>query len=738
MKQLLTPIFCLLLTPAFLQVLVYEDNTQPVFSEIVLYNQMQTDSLACFGKLELGLKIQPEIQERINAFVNKDKSFVESYAINPFLSWELRVVATFTHQETGEIKQVDGFYFENFRQDERSNAWKQLKENYKFRVRFTPEKVGLWNTTISVYLKNKEVQKASNFSFNVVESELHGFVKVHENKKHFSLDNEIITPVGINLPWPVVGSNTEYDYREGQQVYMSVWRNYHKDLKAYTEMPGKNKSLRILLSESSMHIEFEELGNYYGRLNYAWEIDKLVEQCEITNTLIDFNLQLHSPLMKFASYYYFIYDFAKSHPADNYPVSPYAKLLNSETPSDMFMEEIAMKYLKEKHRYIIARWGYSTAIMLFELLSEPWHLNEDAALSETNEIINQSIPYDEENGNLERKAVHKFHKEMSAYIKEELKHDQHLLGAVGHLPYAPESVYSPIAKNVAVQDSSWHLNNIDVICISAYDSSADKYIKSKSSNKDFRFDEGENSVARRINNLQNTYHKPIYFSEFGPSGKYDLCSNLNGSKIDLLKAGSIGLAGFNTWYSYFYGPDHITDERDSWKIVSALNRFYNTNEAQQLFSDSNYIQGRERTAVKTNFSESNRERLKEMQYLVTADKSLSMGYLHNKTFNIETALYIDTNNLDKRINLKNCEQNKVAYKQPLLLDWKNGKLTLEGLKRKSNYTFSFFGYENLELVSILCLKSNWWGKIRVEHPTLGATYLTNPIYLFSAKEEDCK
>ena len=113
----------------------------------------------------------------------------------------------------------------------------------------------------------------------MVESNLHGFVSVHDNKKNLSLDNQVIKTVGINLPWPIVGSNTEYQYQKGKQVNMSVWRNYHNDLKVYTSLSGEHKTVRILLSESSMHIEFEEAGNYYDRLNYAWEIDKLVAQC---------------------------------------------------------------------------------------------------------------------------------------------------------------------------------------------------------------------------------------------------------------------------------------------------------------------------------------------------------------------------------------------------------------------------------------------------------------------------
>lgn len=718
----------------YAQVTLYKSQDASVVSELILYNHSHTDSVKKFDKLELGLKLQPAVQDRINAFVRKRAVEDVDYLVNPFLSWDLRVVARFTHKATGQTKYVDGFYFENYRQHEQSNSWRQLNENHKFRVRFTPQELGDWNASIAFYLKDKPVQTIDSISFHVVESNLHGFVSVHDNKKNLSLDNQVIKPVGINLPWPIVGSNTEYQYQKGKQVNMSVWRNYHNDLKAYTSLSGEHKTVRILLSESSMHIEFEEAGNYYDRLNYAWEIDKLVAQCEATQTLIDFNVQLHSPLMKFGNYYYFIYDFAKSHRNDNFPLSAYANLLNSETPSDMFMEEIAMKYLKEKHRYIIARWGYSTAILMFELLSEPWHLNEDAELSETNKIINKYVPYDEPEGDLERAAVHKFHKEISTYIKKELKHTQHLLGAVGRLPYSPESAYSPIAKQVKVQDSSWHLNNIDVICVSSYDSAVDKYIKSKRSNKDFRFDKGENSVARRISNLHQTYQRPVYFSEFGPSGRFDLCSNLHGSKIDLLKAGSIGLAGFNTWYSYYYGPDHIVDERQSWSIVTALNNFYNTEIAQQLFSDSLYKQGREKIEVKTKNKKSNGKSLKEMQYIVSKSGALSIGYIHNKTFNIETALYPDTSNLDNRINLSNCVQEEKAYKEPLLLDWKNGKLTVEGLKRRTDYSFQFFGYEQLDLVSSVCLKSNWRGKLKVEHPTLGSTYLNNPLYLFSAKE----
>lgn len=718
------------------QIVVFKEINEPIFSEMVVFDHTHSDSVKKFEKLELGLKLKPEIQARIYAFVKKQTPLDQNYPINPFVSWDLRVVTTFKHLESGETNTIDGFFFENYRQDERSNAWKQLNENYKFRTRFSPNKTGKWTAELNVFLRGTKVQTNTGFSFAVVDSNLPGFVSVNKNNKNFERDNKVFTPVGANLPWPMIRSNTEYSYKKGQQVHMSVWRTYHNDLKKYTALDGDNKVVRLFLTESSSHIEFEEVGNYYDRLNYAWEMDKVIEQCEKTNTLVDFNLQLHTPIMKFANYHYIIYDFAKSYKNDEFPISGFAKYLNSNTPSDMFMLEKSMKYIKEKHRYIIARWGYSTAILMFELLSEPWHINEDAKLDEQNRITKTYVPYDLPEGDLERKAITKFHKEISNYIKDSLNHKKHLIGAIGHLPYNQNSVYSPVAENVKVQDSSWALKNIDVICISTYNSSTDKYLISKSSNNDLTFDKNENSVAHRVNNLQEFYKKPVYFSEFGNGELQDLCSNLNASKIDLIKAGFTGIAGFNAWFSYYYGTDRITDDRNIWPVIVDLHNFHNARITRDIVSDSDWIQGREKKSIRSGTDQAKDASLKELQYIISQDKNKLKGYVHNKSFNIGNALKgLDVPTSDEEY----CQQLNPAYKVAIPLEWENGKLTLQGVERRTRYKFDFYSYQNTTLVNSICMKSNLFGKIKLKHPTLGTTISEHPLYLFTAiKSEACK
>src|SRR5690554_7801250 len=65
----------------------------------------------------------------------------------------------------------------------------------------------------------------------------------------------------------------------------------------------------MFLHPSSTEIEFEEVGYYHSRQDFAWEIDGIIDLCEESNTLIQLDLMYHFYFMVLGDYYQFRFDF---------------------------------------------------------------------------------------------------------------------------------------------------------------------------------------------------------------------------------------------------------------------------------------------------------------------------------------------------------------------------------------------------------------------------------------------
>jgi hypothetical protein len=710
---------------------VFTSNAQEILFERIDVKVLSGDveRVSKLEKFELGFSLPPDLKQSVDDYLYSPR-FNRS-GINPFVSWELDVTATFTHGESGEVYAVDGFYYREMTRNIKGNNWVDENTAYPIRIRFSPPQIGNWTVQVSVKVKNQKKYESQLLSFNTVESDKGGYVKVCENGKYFQRDGKVIIPTGNNIPFPYVNNNLFYSKKKNETLNVDAWVQYRELIKRYALEGGEY--FRFFLTPAATDFEFEEVGYYYDRQNFAWEVDQMIELCEQEGVLIDFNMMLHTIVMQLGDYHQFKYDFVDNWPDEkawpfrdvNYP-SGYSKLLNSKRPSDMFLEEESLKYLKERTRYIIARWGYSTAISMFEILSEPWHVDEDG--------LNHYAPYDSltKQGDRARKAAYNYHQTMASYIKDSLNHKNHLLGAVGKFPVGSSAIFShPVSDEEYYVDSTWFDKNIDVISISFYTSHQGKMILSKKGADNNRCEESENSYACVIQRLHDNYGKPVIFGESDHGDGTHVCSDMQATQIDVMRYAFTNAAGHYVWAGFNYpdqksGSNQQQDERVSWAGIINAKDFYNSVWQTSVYGNFG-VQGREKLGFK-----GSGEDLIEHQYIINETKNKVAGYLYNKTFNVYTA----TGELDAAIDSNStCFISNPDFRVPTTITWKPQRLKIEGLKSWKKYRILFYGYMGGEFLNEVEVRSTLFGNLKLVHPALEAKKDKNPLIWYRVEED---
>jgi Domain of unknown function (DUF5060) len=689
--------------------------------EAKLLNYEDPAQVKQFSKAEFGVKLPNQVQVRMTNFLTH-ANVAQSEKINPFLQWELDVEATMTHPETGTVKVIPGFYYREYQRDTKSNSWQDVGTQFPMRIRFSPPLPGNWTCKITVKVKEVLLEELSDIPFTVVQSDNKGFVSVHPNNRNLQLDGKIIYPVGVNFPSPTKNVNNYHTAPAGQPDHfspkethkvtkLSEWLTYHKDIENYSNQGGK--FIRILQSGWSSLLEFEEKGNYFDRQPYAWEQDRLLDYCEQNGVYIHFNLMQQEPYMKYGNYDMFDWDWShynsnKSYfEQDIFPAYCYADGKNKD-PHEMMTNEEDLRYHEQRTRYYIARYGYSTSIYLFEMLSEPWHVDEFSGNEEPFTI-------NDELGKTVRNAVQQYHERMATYIKQTLGHTNQLVGVdiytakfyEGEM-FIDQSIYHPL---------------IDVVSFNPYAASPDKMVIAKSEDNNL-FLTNENSMARMISSLAAKSGKPIMIAEGGAGDGVDDCSNFSQQYIDMMSFGFTGLAGYNSWVGWHKGHE-VT-----WPAMIACQQFMNSEQVLSTLGNTNgyWVQGRQAERHLNRDSKKG----KETQYYVSQDETRAVGYVKNRSYNYST----------KRIS-ENCANAsfEAPFNELRDMKWDDGKkpLYVEGLEKGKSYTVVWYDYKTGKEIETQCSKLKR-GKLRLRFPELSVTAgkPERPELWFSVIQSDCE
>ena len=438
-------------------------------------------------------KPTPALHERVEITFQLGATYA-----NPFDLDEVDARAVFSVPGGGEVSVPAFFHMEYSRQgtsperivDGRDPSWK---------VRFAAREAGPHSFRL-------EVEDASGLSvledagsFTAVDEGRPGFIGVDPLDGRFlrRTTGEPMQPIGRNIAW---ADNRGIGFYELHLPVAAAARENYVRIWMTNFFQGQTL-------EWSVGSGYPGVGRY--ALDLAWKLDRIIELAEASGMAVMIALQHHGQFSTEVNPQW----------ADN----PYNAANASSggflaTPEEFFSNAQARELMKRKLRYIIARWGYSTSVLAWELFNEV----------QFTDSFRQSAA--------QRAVVADWHAEMAAFLKAN--------DPFGHLVTT--------SSDSDGFEAIWSLPTIDIV--QHHDYSADKVRR-------FR------DVAAHL----EQYGKPILMSEFGADGGATGSPELNIGSLPPLQASQLldGLVlrnglwsaamlrtqGHYWWWEYILGND---------------------------------------------------------------------------------------------------------------------------------------------------------------------------------------
>ena len=692
--------------------------------EVKFLNQQNLDPFLRLQRMEIGVTLPLSINGKVRNFVDRYLSDT-NYLINPYLEWELKVEARFIFEnDTLNPILVDGFYLQNYQsfmknplpepkngayytddEYQKLGGWRKLENQFPFHIRFAPPKAGSWRMQIRIQTVD-DLFWSPIFDFYVDESENHGYVQVAENKRFLELDGSAFYPVGMNTAWPETATefdSTLYSYniiKEQNTTYyrpemyrekgFCVPRVYDKYKGIWSKMSEAGVNyVRTIMNPVSTEIEWEKLGDYTNRLNQAQEMDELLEFAEAKNLFIHWDLAIHYTF-KYNVYYLTQWDWIDN---DGTPSYCYKKAFNLDKPIDFFTNENAKKYYKQRLRYILSRWGYSTNIAAFEIMSEISNIGSNA--DDDSEFYQKNA-----------KAFQDWQIEMGDYLKSIYNGEIHLLTA----SYSGE---------MSPNDSTFFKSkSYDFMTSNIYDFGTTDFARfftkavSKRLLNESQVKPSDNSYNLRVKEIAGekifSYNmKPLMFSESDPIDCGKNCKRnaieINRSQWQGLFSGLVAALSWSGWYL----TDNYNVYGQMQKWISNVDHTYGDWHpgASELFENDSL----KRWNYNFKYAEAMDAswRKADLSYLRSGQKAEAIGVVTNKTYNIY--------NVDTCLTIP-IEIQHLAKREAVEL--KKQKLQIKGMK-KGTYQIDYYLPENQEEPIFTSVQS---GKnLEIDLPSIAAT-----------------
>jgi len=343
---------------------------------IRLFSRKNYEGRAFIDDVEIkrsGARILPP-QRLINFRTNANK--LERYAkfeitfnlsrtySNPFDPEQIDIRGNFV-SPSGKVTTVPAFYYQNYVRDVRRKTEHLIPVGRgEWKIRFTPTEAGTYRYCIEVI--DSEYLKTAYRSFEVVPSNRRGFVRISKrDPNYFEFDNgEFYYPIGHNIC-------ATFDVRNAANLGIELF--YDRGTSAYDRyidgmMRGKENLARIWMCAWNLALEwsprykphYRGLGRY--SLENAWRLDYILERAEKAGIYVMITFDTHG---------HWITPMSIQAESD-WAYNPY-NIVNGgmlSSPGELFINEEAKKFYLRRLRYILARWGYSTAVLCWEIFNE--------------------------------------------------------------------------------------------------------------------------------------------------------------------------------------------------------------------------------------------------------------------------------------------------------------------------------------------------------------------------------
>jgi hypothetical protein len=275
---------------------------------------------------------------------------------NPFDPDQIDLGADFSGPN-GEAAHIDGFLDQPFDRALNSSGTEELTPAGPpvWRIRFAPDRVGAWKAVVTARDASGVVRSAP-IAFTVTASINPGFVRRSKRSPSmFAFAGERpYFPIGEDMGWGNNGGTFNYDewlakLHVAGGNWVRVWMG--------------NGSNRIEWSKGSMG---DGLGVY--DLARAWRVDRILDTARQDGIYVMLSLGTYGELQS-GGYW----------GEGDWPTNPYNSANGGPcaTPEDDAVNPIAKKFYRQRLRYIVARYGWNTAIQSWEFWNEtpapaPW------------------------------------------------------------------------------------------------------------------------------------------------------------------------------------------------------------------------------------------------------------------------------------------------------------------------------------------------------------------------------
>ncbi|MCX7917092.1 MAG: DUF5060 domain-containing protein [bacterium] len=288
-------------------------------------------------------------------------TFEVSYLFNNPFNPDLKLKGIFI-SPSGNLFETSAFFYHDYLRTLYEEGEKLIPYGKsEWKIRFTPQEVGLYEYKIKLHGKEKEMEIYKG-NFEVVESDRNGFVNWDKNDKYYlSFSNgKFFYPIGHTLRSPDDERSAypyEFTYKKGLGTFA-----YDKYFKKMAEN-GENYA-RVWMGAWWVGIEwnynyaphYKNLGKY--SLENSWKLDYICDIAEKYGIFMVLTLINHGQF--------------SIHPDAEWWDNPYNEINGGflKSPDEFFDNEKAIEYFKQRLNYIVSRWGYSPNIVFWEFWNE--------------------------------------------------------------------------------------------------------------------------------------------------------------------------------------------------------------------------------------------------------------------------------------------------------------------------------------------------------------------------------
>jgi hypothetical protein len=269
---------------------------------------------------------------------------------NPFDINIVDIMGTIGKPDGGKTA-VAAFYYKDYNVDADGNYIDG--KNPCWKMRFAPAQIGVYKVEqIRIIDSNGTYTAEPNITFTCVESGKKGFIRVDPNNRAFLKydDGSTCLSIGQNIGW-----NEGRIY--GWNRYLTKLHNAGANwVRLWMCRYGTDAGTLLEWKDGTYNGYFQGAGKL--SMQIALRLDKYVEIAEQNEISIQLALQHHGQFSTTAN--------------PDWNDNPYRDTAGGwlKEPAQFFTDAEAIRYTKNKYRYIVARWGHSPSIFAWELFNE--------------------------------------------------------------------------------------------------------------------------------------------------------------------------------------------------------------------------------------------------------------------------------------------------------------------------------------------------------------------------------